>query len=52
MATQLGLAVLLVLVGILVMAVLPGAGLVVGVILIVVAVAVIASAVRRGRSAV
>jgi hypothetical protein len=52
MAAPLGLAVLLVLIGILVMAVLPGAGLVVGVILIVAAIAVIGSAFRRGRSAV
>ena len=52
MAAPLGLAVLLVLIGILVMAVLPGAGLVVGVILIVAAIALIGSAFRRGRSAV
>jgi hypothetical protein len=51
MAAPLGLAVLLVLIGILLMAVLPGAGLVIGVILLIVAVGVIGSAVRRGRSA-
>lgn len=48
--TSFGLALALVVIGLLAMVVLPGAGLVVGVILIVVAVLLIASAFRRGRS--
>jgi hypothetical protein len=51
-APSLGLAILLVVIGILAMVVLPGAGLVVGVIVLVVAAVLIASAFRRGRSAV
>ena len=51
MATTFGLAVLLVILGILAMVVLPGAGFVVGVIVIVVAIVLIANGFRRGRQA-
>lgn len=49
--TQFGLALLLVVLAVLAVVVLPGAGLIVGVILVVVAIVLLAQAFRRGRAA-